>query len=48
VAQLEGSLAAGSLALTPELRGALSALTVTPPPATDRNEESSSHNYGQR
>lgn len=39
VAQLEGSLAALRIDMTPELRDEISALSPAPPPATDRNEE---------
>lgn len=39
VAQLEDSLAAVSIPMTSELRAEVSALSVAPPPATDRNEE---------
>ncbi|HEY9087885.1 MAG TPA: aldo/keto reductase [Anaerolineaceae bacterium] len=39
VEQLEASLAAGELALSPELRAEISAFTPEPPPATDRSEE---------
>jgi aryl-alcohol dehydrogenase-like predicted oxidoreductase len=39
VAQLEDSLAAADLTLNPEQYAALTALTYTPPPATDRSEE---------
>jgi aryl-alcohol dehydrogenase-like predicted oxidoreductase len=38
-AQLEESLQATALPMTPELRAAVSALTPEPPPATDRNDE---------
>lgn len=38
VAQLEGSLAALEIDMTADLRGAVSALGPTPPPATDRTE----------
>jgi aryl-alcohol dehydrogenase-like predicted oxidoreductase len=31
-----------------ELYRAIAALSPTPPPATDRNEEASAHNYGSR
>ncbi len=48
VAQLEASLAALDVAMTPELHARISAMTPTPPPATDRNEEASAHNYGSR
>lgn len=37
--QLEPSLKAAELAMTPELRAELSALSPEPPPATDRSEE---------
>ena len=37
--QLEGSLAAADIDMTPELRAEISALSPTPPPATDRSEE---------
>ena len=37
--QLEGSLAAADVDMTPELRAEISALSPTPPPATDRSEE---------
>jgi aryl-alcohol dehydrogenase-like predicted oxidoreductase len=36
--QLEGSLAALDLEMTPDLRAEISALSATPPPATDRTE----------
>ena len=48
IEQLEPALAATEVTLTPEERARISALSVTPPPATDRNEESSAHNYGSR
>ena len=48
LAQLEPCLAGGTLTLRPELRDELSALSPAPAPATDRNEEGSSHNYGAR
>ncbi|MCO4760298.1 MAG: aldo/keto reductase [Myxococcales bacterium] len=48
LSQLEGSLAALDVDMTPELRAAVSALSDAPAPATDRNEETSSHNYGSR
>ncbi|HNT78777.1 MAG TPA: aldo/keto reductase, partial [Anaerolineae bacterium] len=48
VAQLEGSLGALDLLLTPEMRAEISALSPEPPPATDRNEETTSFNYGAR
>jgi aryl-alcohol dehydrogenase-like predicted oxidoreductase len=37
--QLEGSLKALEIDMTPELRAAISALSPEPPPATDRNDE---------
>jgi aryl-alcohol dehydrogenase-like predicted oxidoreductase len=46
--QLEPALSALEFEMTPELRSRVSALSPTPPPATDRNEESSAHNYGSR
>lgn len=46
--QLEANLAAASLELTPELRARIAALTPEPPPATDRNEERTAANFGQR
>jgi aryl-alcohol dehydrogenase-like predicted oxidoreductase len=46
--QLEPCLAAAEFVLAPELREELSALSPAPPPATDRNEETSAHNYGTR
>jgi aryl-alcohol dehydrogenase-like predicted oxidoreductase len=48
VGQLEPSLAALEVDLTSDLYAAISALSATPPPATDRNEESSSFNFGRR
>jgi len=41
VEQLEASLAAPDVQMTPEWRGEISALSVEPPPATDRTEEKS-------
>jgi len=37
--QLEGSLGAAEIQMTPALRAEISALSPTPPPATDRNDE---------
>jgi len=37
--QLEPSLAALAIKMTPEWRREISALSITPPPATDRTEE---------
>lgn len=48
VDQLEPALAAVDIPMTPDLRAEVSALSPTPPPATDRNEETSSHNFGSR
>lgn len=48
VSQLGPALAAADLDLDPEVRAAVSALSPTPPPATDRTEETSEHNYGNR
>lgn len=45
VAQLEPALAAAEVALSAEERAAISALSPTPAPATDRNEETSGANY---
>jgi aryl-alcohol dehydrogenase-like predicted oxidoreductase len=39
VEQLEDSLAATEIAMTPEWRAEIAALSVAPPPATDRSEE---------
>lgn len=46
--QLEPALAALDFDMSPQLRDRISGLSPTPPPATDRNEESSAHNYGNR
>ncbi len=46
--QLEPCLAAADFDLSAELRAEISALWPAPPPATDRNEETSEHNFGQR
>jgi len=46
--QLRPLLAAAELELDAETRQRLSALSLTPAPATDRNEEASQHNYGSR
>jgi aryl-alcohol dehydrogenase-like predicted oxidoreductase len=48
VAQLDGALDATAVVMTAELRARIAALTVEPPPATDRSEERSDHNYGAR
>ncbi|MBA2541250.1 MAG: aldo/keto reductase [Deltaproteobacteria bacterium] len=47
-AQLAPALAAKDLELDGETRTRISALSPEPPPATDRNEEKSAHNYGSR
>jgi aryl-alcohol dehydrogenase-like predicted oxidoreductase len=39
--QLEPSLAAAELAITPAWRAEMAALSYEPPPATDRSEEKS-------
>lgn len=46
--QLEPCLAAANLSLSAEVLARISALSPEPPPATDRNEEKSAHNYGSR
>jgi len=46
--QLEGSLGALDIRMTEDLRAEISALSPTPPPATDRVEERSDHTYGDR
>ena len=46
--QLEPALQSVELALDSDLYARISALSTKPPPATDRNEESSAHNYGSR
>ena len=48
LAQLEASLGALDVDMSAELRARIGALSPTPPPATDRNEEVSRWNYGQR
>jgi aryl-alcohol dehydrogenase-like predicted oxidoreductase len=48
LAQLEGSLKALEIDMTAELRQAISDLSPEPPPATDRIEERTEHNYGMR
>ena len=48
VAQLEPALASDEVAIDDELYRAIAALSPTPPPATDRNEETSEHNFGSR
>jgi aryl-alcohol dehydrogenase-like predicted oxidoreductase len=46
--QLEEALGAASIEMTHELRTRISFLSPAPPPATDRNEEGTQHNYGTR
>ena len=46
--QLTPTLAASDLVLDDATRARISALSPEPPPATDRNEERSAHNYGAR
>ena len=46
--QLAPTLAAGQLVLDEAIRARISALSPEPPPATDRNEEVTAHNYGSR
>jgi aryl-alcohol dehydrogenase-like predicted oxidoreductase len=48
VEQLEVSLQAAEIELTPELRAEISALSPEPPPATDRSEERTPHSFGVR
>lgn len=46
--QLDACLRAAEVTMTPELYAEIAALSPAPPPATDRNEEGSAHNYGTR
>ena len=46
--QLAPTLAAAQLVLDDATRARVSALSPEPPPATDRNEEVTAHNYGAR
>lgn len=48
VAQLAPALAALEIDMDDELYVAIAALSPSPPPATDRNEEATSDNYGNR
>ncbi len=48
VEQLRPALAAGEVTLDDETRARVSALSPAPPPATDRSEEQSEHNFGSR
>jgi aryl-alcohol dehydrogenase-like predicted oxidoreductase len=45
--QLEPALASVEIEMTEELRAHISALSPTPPPATDRNEEQVGHRPGK-
>lgn len=46
--QLEGSLKALDIAMTPDLRAEISALSIEPPPATDRTDERTPDTYTLR
>ncbi|MEO8550397.1 MAG: aldo/keto reductase [Kofleriaceae bacterium] len=46
--QLAPAFAAQTYELDAATRDRITALSATPPPATDRNEETSAHNYGSR
>ncbi len=46
--QLKPCLAAADVPMAPELYAEIAALSPTPAPATDRNEEASANNYGTR
>jgi aryl-alcohol dehydrogenase-like predicted oxidoreductase len=46
--QLAPTLAANTLVLDDDTRARITAISIDPPPATDRNEETSAHNYGKR
>lgn len=46
--QLKGSLDAANIKISEEMYQKIASLSKTPPPATDRNEEVSEHNYGLR
>ena len=46
--QLEPILGAAAIPMTSELYARIAALSPAPPPATDRNEEATAHNYGSR
>ena len=48
VAQLAPAFAAKDVELDEGTRARISALSPEPPPATDRNEEKTAHNYGSR
>lgn len=46
--QLSEALEAVDIEISPEMREEISALSPSPSPATDRNEERTKHNYGTR
>ncbi len=46
--QLDGSLGAVEIDMSQELWQRIANLSPAPPPATDRSEEATEHNYGQR
>ena len=46
--QLKDSIDSLKIEMTSELREKISSISIDPPPATDRNEENTEHNYGQR
>ncbi len=46
--QLDPCLAAADVVMTDELYARITELSPAPPPATDRSEEGSAHNYGSR
>jgi aryl-alcohol dehydrogenase-like predicted oxidoreductase len=46
--QLETCLAATEVSIDEALYATIAGLSPTPPPATDRNEETSAHNFGSR
>ena len=46
--QLRECVKAADIKMTDELYKQISALSPEPPPPTDRNEERTEHNYGQR
>ncbi len=48
VDQLEGSLGALDIDMTPDLRDAISALSLEPPPATDRSEEKTGDKFSAK
>jgi len=48
VKQLEPALAAADFSMDDSLYERITALSNTPPPATDRNEEKTSANFGSR